>query len=153
MVNIRIKVDYERRLEAFLFRQEGSPVELLKELWKIIEEGRFSKKDVKQHGLSFREIVLILRSELGDMLAVPQNPGTKWIVRLVNRAKDLGLDESELRRLAKVLPVKRDGWKWDIEYLIRNATTLLAGDSGQVRGADSEISGPNDRSENIYTGR
>lgn len=153
MVNIRIKVDFERRLEAFLFRQEGDPIELLRELWKIIEDGRYSKRDEKQSGLSYREICLILRDEIGDMLATPPKPDTKFIIRLVNRAKEIGLDEPTLRQLARGLPKKRDGWKWDLEYLIRNAPTLIAAGTGNTAESGRPDETTEGGSSNVYTGR
>lgn len=90
-------------------------------------------------GLGYKELVTSFRDHLGAGLALPPNPSTTWIIRQVNRAKELGLDVDSIREIAERVREKYPRPPWDFEWLLRAAPRLLASDGGVAAPGGSRV--------------
>lgn len=98
---------------------------LVVELLELLDAER-AKAEKKVPGLGYKAIVAGLRVGLGNRLALPQNPSTAWIVRQVNRARELGLDVEQIERLGKISEAVFRTGPVELEYVLRSAVRLLS---------------------------
>lgn len=123
MKRIGISTELERRLR--------NDVMTIEELHQLIDEVRClldARPQPKAPGLPYALIVATLREGLGDRLAVPEKPHVSWIVRQVNRVKELGLDVNNLKELGTGAAKVYRG-SVEMEFILRMATRIL----GDVR--------------------
>lgn len=58
-----------------------------------------SKDAESKSGLGYKELVALLRSYLGDALITPPKPNPTFIVKIVNKAKEQGLDYTNVEKV------------------------------------------------------
>lgn len=103
----------------------GSSAEgLVQDIIALIDAER-ARAEKKVPGLGYKAIVAGLRVGLGDRLAVPSNPSTAWIVRQVNRARELGLDVEQIEQLGHCAAKAFRTGPVEAEYVLRAAVRLL----------------------------
>lgn len=118
MIKVGISADLERRINRWDPVTAG---DICNELMGLIKMAR-TKLDSGVPGLSYKRIVEIFREELGSRLVIPDKPAIGWIIRHVNRIKDLGFGEAELRAASKgAARIAKGGSQISIEWLIRDA--------------------------------
>jgi hypothetical protein len=133
MKKIAISAELEREIKAYPRNCPVSATEIMDKLIKLLD---FKEPLKLTTGISYAEILQIFREEVGARLAVPPKPGVAWIVKQINRVKELGLTHEQLRRIARESAAYYKHGSIDLEYVLRNATRLLSRvDSGMVSDA------------------
>lgn len=140
MKRIGISAELERRIRAYPRNTPVSAIEITDELVRLLDD----KPEVKAPGIPYAQIVTALREGLGDRLAVPEKPNVSWIVRQVNRVKELGLAYDDLRELGRGAASIHRG-SVEMEYLLRQAVRVLA----DVRAKAGAVA----TAGRVYTGR
>lgn len=144
---VTIKVDLERRIRA-------GDVTSLVDIVKLLDEERERVAAPKPaSGLGYKELVALLRFELGDDLLVPPKPSTAYIVRLVNKIKDYGLEKEDIHRVA--VGVRRSGRKppYTLEYIVYSLLEHLRGGGGHDEGGKEMGFKPRTMDLAVFTGR
>lgn len=137
MTKIGISAGFEKRL-----RVGADPGLLLKELLGLLDSAHaVAAAPKKSAGVGYKELVGLFRAALGPKLAVAPNPASLYIIRLVNRARDLGLNaEAITAACAGAQRLYPSRTTYDLEFLVNQATNLIAaaetiGDGWPNRGA------------------
>lgn len=133
MKRIKISAEFEREIRG---HAEGCAI--VDKLIKLLD----ADTQKPTPGIGYVRIVELLREGLGPRLALPESPHVSWIVKQVNRVKELGLDEQQLRELGKRASfVYNNARPIELEFILRAAVRILqAGSSKQETGR-------------VYTGR
>lgn len=161
MVKVRISAALERELRGVVAAPETTPglAKLAAKLIALVDESRARGEEPGvSPGLSYQTVLRILNSELGSRLVLPPKPTAGWISRLMNRVKDLGLEEDHLRTAAKrgaaevAAKTRNPNAPVDAEWLIWQSARLLAG-ATEVQGRDKSTSRGEDSTDEIQTGR
>lgn len=151
MTKIGISASLERELRDTVADPEASAglKKLAAKLLGLVEETRAKDREIDRDsapGLSYQGVLRVLGRELGPRLVLPPKPTAGWIVRLLNRIKDLGLEEEHLLTVARrgaaevAARTKSHTSPVEIEWLIYNATRLLHGLDRYGRGLDPGVS-------------
>lgn len=92
------RVTITKALEAKLRKGEGlaDVIELLDDEQRKREAAQSTKS---KEGLGYKELVSLLRSYLGDSLLTPPKPNTAYIVRIINKTKEQGLDYTNVEQI------------------------------------------------------
>lgn len=96
MKRISISAELERRLRAC------KGIDLVDEIIKLLDD---SKRAVSSStpGLGYKELVALFRSELGSNLVLPPAPSPLYIIKTVNKAKELGISKDNVGQIVKGL--------------------------------------------------
>lgn len=117
---VTIKVDLERRIRS-------GDAGALDEIVRLLDAEREKREGVAapKPGIGYKELVALLRSELGDDLLVPPNPSTAYIVRIVNRIKDYGFTKEDVLRVGR--GVRLGGYRapYNLDFVIGAALLHL----------------------------
>jgi hypothetical protein len=133
MKRIKISAEFEREIRA---HAEGCPI--TDKLIKLLD----SEEPKKTPGIGYAKIVELLRVSLGPRLAVPEAPHVSWIIKQVNRVKELGLSEQQIRELgARAAGVYNNSRPIELEFILRAAVRILSAGS------------PKQEAGRVYTGR
>lgn len=134
MRKVRISADLEKRIRAGDSGALGEIVKLLDEDVKKRATGSGHPGVIST--LGYKELVALFRSYLGHSLITPPRPNVGYIVKVVNKAKELGIDYTNVEQIT--IGLRRAGRPpyrlWDVVY---NADRYYhsgdtdAGDSGQ----------------------
>lgn len=91
------RVTITKALEAKLRKGQGleDVIELLDDEQRKREAAQSTKS---KEGLGYKELVSLLRSYLGDSLLTPPKPNTAYIIRIINKAKEQGLDYTNVEQ-------------------------------------------------------
>lgn len=115
-----------------------------------------------QTGLGYKALVSLFRSFLGDSLTTPPKPSTPFIIKVVNKAKEQGIDSTNVeqilrgaRRLARA-PYRLADLVWNADqYYAAGASASdsisRTSDLHNSEGGDEKEEGPAGRL--LYTGR
>lgn len=141
MKKIKISADLERRI-----RGRGDKIgfdhfsDLLDEIEVLLNEKPVART---HNGLSYSQIVGAMSAGLPGRLAYPEKPHVSWIIRQVNKVKELGLAELQLTELAAAAGNLYNRGPVELEFILRMATRILHSvrshpspderDSGNVR--------------------
>lgn len=158
MVKVHIKADLERRLRELLTHM-GHLTDVavdwtaFTELVQVLDNAKanIGLRKIEyagKGGLGYRDLLFHFRAALGADLAVPPNPSTGWIIKLVSRAREIGLDESGIRAIAAGARKRKRG-PYGLEWLLYQGVEL--GQSGETGNDSSD--GNQDGAPNITTGR
>jgi hypothetical protein len=144
MKKVGISADLERRIRA----AEGEH-KLLGELVKLLgEAGDKRAAGSKPSGLGYKDLVALFRFHLGDLLVVPMNPSTRYIIRLVNTARDLGITPENVEQICTGLRKTYPRGPYQLDFVVRRADVHY--ENGKV---DSNSTGDSVRSGVVYSGR
>jgi hypothetical protein len=145
------KVNISKSLEAAIRREvekgAGSP---LVDIVKLLDETK-KRAAGSNPGLGYKELVALFRFALGPDLVVPMNPSTGYIVRLVNRAKDLGIVKENVEQIARGV---RRGYRppYSLDFVISRADRhYQLGDGDVQKSVQPEDTAQEDRS--VFIGR
>lgn len=155
MKRVGIKADLERRLRAYKENHLGS--EDSYEVGCLVEEvvALLDKEDVKRAagstksgdkpGLGYKELVALFRFQLGGDLALPPAPSAAWIVRIVNKAREQGINLENVEQISRGL---RRNFRppYSLDFVIFRASEHYSRGAG---GAEGEVDGQH----LLYTGR
>lgn len=144
MKRIRVSADLEREIRAYQSKyiDDARLSNLFDSLVGLLNED----EPKKAPGIGYSKIVECLREGLGARLAVPEKPHVSWIIKQVNRVKELGLDEQQLRALGRsAAQAYNNSRPIELEFILRAAVRIAAVDSGG--------SGSTPREGRVYTGR
>ena len=151
MVKIRILVGLEREIKAALDLDTVDELRAaLKKVAHLIEETRHTGSAPTEPGVGYQELLRWFREGLAPcVLAVPKNPSVGYIVKAVTKAREIGLDEQQVRqlsdRLKNIYPSNRNPGVYALEFALGVATRLL---SDAYDDSSSEY-----KYVNIHTGR
>ena len=137
------RIGVSAELERAIRWAAGSETEIdttsLTEILVQVRDLLDAKPAPKTPGISYHDIVRAFREVLGDNLVVPANPHVSWLVRQVNRVKELGLTYEHLIQIALLIQ-SRGTRSVELEWLVRNASRLLHEcGTGQSDGKGSKI--------------
>lgn len=138
MKRIKISAQLEREIRDALNRDAGLRLSVLASIVTLLDDD--TRKPAP--GIGYQKIVELLREGLGDRLALPVAPHVSWIIKQVNRVKELGLNEQQLRELGeRAGMVYNNARPIELEFILRAAVRILqAGSPKQAAGR-------------VYTGR
>ena len=142
MKRIRVSADLEREIRENYSSSIAQTRKCFEKLVALLDED----EPKRTAGIGYSKIVEYLRDGLGQRLATPEKPHVSWIVRQVNRVKELGLDEQQLRALGRrAAQTYNNSRPVELEFLLRAAVRLLA---PVVQGDDGKP-----QATKVYTGR
>lgn len=123
VIKIGISVALEKRLREW---DPATASALVEEVIELIESAR-SKQANRQamSGVSYTEILRWFREALGNGLAVPPAPSDWWIGRQVTRAREIGLKQDDVARIAAGAKRLYPRGPWELEFLLRAAPRLI----------------------------
>ena len=157
MLKIKISAALEKEIRGGFC----SGPKLREILVQLIDEARAisvsEKEKGKVPGLSYSRLVQLFRAELGADLSLPINPTAGWIVKLVNRAKELGIGEEHVGRICAGAKEAHRA-PYAIEYLINHSGRLLHTHHRDIRdrqeetGSEDQV-GPDREATKVVTGR
>jgi hypothetical protein len=106
-----------------------------------------------QTGLGYKALVSLFRSSLGDDLTTPPKPSTSFIIKVVNKAKEQGIDSTNVEQILR--GARRLGRApYRLADLIWNADQYYsAGVRGEHTDASGEVAEAEEAGHRIYTGR
>lgn len=134
------------RFEEEAYRLVGRIVEILDD-----EQGKRaagSKKLEAKNGLGYKELVALFRSFLGPDLLTPPKPNTPYIVKILNKAREQGVDSTNVAQICN--GAKRMGpAPYRLGDLVWNADAYFL--RGGEAGGDSKL--PGERECLVINGR
>lgn len=128
MLRPKISVELEKTIRAAAKSGLGRTAALEKVVQALDEaQSELRSSIINRHkpGMPYKDILFHFKKAFGDELALPPDPNTTWVIRLVTRVKELGLNAEAIAKLrvgAKKLYPKGP---YDIDFLIRSATRIL----------------------------
>lgn len=153
MRRIRIPAELERRL-----RQKWNPLDpeeafdVCGEIVKLLDEeaeraAALKTRTGEMAGLGYKELVALFRFHLGDALITPPRPSPQYVVRLINRAREMGIHTSNVEQALKGARRTLRGKQYRLADLVYGYDAHFAAGQGDDNGdADS-------RNANVHTGR
>lgn len=142
------RVTITKALEAKLRKGQGieDVLELVDEEYRKREAG---SKDPGASGLGYKELVSLLRSHLGDELLTPPKPNTAYIVRIVNRAKEQGVDYTNVEQIVRgVRRLSAGRGPYRLADIVYRADECFAAGADRVHDELQGSEGPS-----VFTGR
>ncbi len=139
MIKITIKSDLEKRLRA-------SHEPLAVEICGLIDRAKDRIRAPQEHlGVGYKDLVALFRAELGVDLALPPNPSTGWIIKVVNRAREQGVGADNVPQICKGVRKAYPRGPYALDFVVNFATraAVIAGasDAGVSTRPDVVVTG------------
>lgn len=99
------KVSINKALEARL--RAAKDVDLIGEIVRLLDDAQRAV-DSKSPGLGYKELAALFISHLGSDIVFPMKPSTGYIVKIVNKAAELGISKDNVRQICEGL---RASWR------------------------------------------
>lgn len=151
---ITITKTLEARLRKGAHNHEDAKA-LVDEIVRLLDETT-KRAAGSTPGLGYKELVALFRFALGPDLVVPMSPSTGYIVRMVNRAKDLGIVKENVEQIVRGL---RAGYRppYSLEFVISRADHHYSRGDGDRQGSgegnDGHDMDERDGGLRVYVGR
>ncbi len=154
------RVTITKALEAKIRNPEGMDEirELLDELRNRLDDEQGKRAAAAsgepKDGLSYRELVALFRSYLGESLLTPPKPNTAYIVRIINKAREQGIDSTNVEQA--IAGFRRAGAVPRLAELVYNYDKWyqLGADAGGKDAGNAENNdGAKEAVRRLYTGR
>lgn len=122
MIKIGISVALEKRLRAVY---DTDPQNVIGDVLALVEQARAKQADRQaEPKLGYPEVLRWFREALGNGLAVPATPSDWWVGRQITRAREIGLKQDDVARIAAGAKRLYPRGPWELEWLLRAAPRL-----------------------------
>lgn len=135
--------------------------ELIDKIVKLLDDEQGKKRAAAsdtetKNGLGYKELVALFRSYLGSALLTPPKPNTPYIVKVINKAKEQGIDSTNVAQISNGA-LRGGRGPYRLFDLVFNADRYYElGNPGQHIEEDGKLGSDDTQAESelrVYTGR
>ena len=148
MKKISISAALERQIRREVEKGAGSP---LTEIVELLDGHKKRAAGSTTPGIGYKELVALFRLHLGDDLVVPPSPSAGYIVRMVNRAQELGINKENVQQLVFGLRKVYPRGPYRLEFVVQRGDVHYY--NGDPERGYSGVDSGSGSGSGVFTGR